>query len=102
MKLNKKEKEEIAEKVGELLEDYEDTIICCTERGIISAGTEIEFLANICKIVDNFSKRSKLPKQVIKESITHWVDGEDEEEENDDKNIQELYEELMKGEKEND
>lgn len=102
MKLNKKEKEEITEKVETLLESCEETIICSTERGLVSAGTEIELLANICKIVDSFSKRSKLPKQVIKESITHWVDGEDEEEDDDDKNIQELYEELMKGEKEND
>ncbi|MDD6757344.1 MAG: hypothetical protein PUE33_04700 [bacterium] len=98
MKLNKKEKEEIAEEVGELLEDYEDTIICCTERRIISAGTEIELLANICKIVDSFSKRSKLPKQVIKESITNWVDGEDEEENNDEEEIRKLFENLMKGE----
>lgn len=98
MKLNKKEKEEIAEKVGKLLEYYEDNIICCTEIGIISAGTEIELLANICKIVDSFSKRSKLPKQVIKESITHWVDGEDEEENNDEEEIRKLFENLMKGE----
>lgn len=98
MKLNKKEKEEIAEKVGKLLEYYEDNIICCTEIGIISAGTEIELLANICKIVDSFSKMSKLPKQVIKESITHWVDGEDEEENNDEEEIRKLFENLMKGE----
>lgn len=98
MKLNKKEKEEITEKVETLLESCEDTIICCTERGIISAGTEIELLANICKIVDSFSKRSKLPKQVIKESITNWVDGEDEEENNDEEEIRKLFKNLMKGE----
>lgn len=98
MKLNKKEKEEIKENVEKLLRDYEDTIICCTERGIVSAGTEIELLANICKIVDSFSKRSKLPKQVIKESITHWVDGEDEEDNNDEEEIRKLFKNLMKGE----
>lgn len=95
MKLNKKEKKEIRESVEKLLENYEDTIICCTERGIISAGTEIELLANICKIVDGFSKRSKLPKQVIKESITHWVDEEDN---NDEEELRKLFKNLMKGE----
>lgn len=98
MKLNKKEKEEITEKVEMLLESCEETIICSTEKGLISAGTEIELLANICKIVDSFSKRSKLPKQIIKESITNWVDGEDEEDNNDEEEIRKLFENLMKGE----
>lgn len=73
MRLKEKDKKEIKTAIYSMLDEYDDAIICMTEKHITWAGTPIELLGLTCQLIEHLGNGTNLTREIIKDSINKVI-----------------------------
>lgn len=74
MKLTKKEKKEAIERINEMMENFDDCIMCATEKHMIMAGTSLEMLRTACALIEKCV--DNIPRQIVRQVVDKAINKE--------------------------